>query len=199
MQRDMRPLHVSCSTFHWHSFLLEAVPPSLPPFALTLSLFSSSSIKYRTVTCALGKEASWLWFVFLLRCAAVQSERLLAATAPHVASGRVSKQRQACPCVRVVGGNRPTGVATRGRGRRRRGRKNSYEERKEGREEVNVSYIQRVFGERWGKVSVRSIKGDLSGRWRCWDCWECRDWEFHRLSSLDAPEFRRRLLCFCFS
>lgn len=68
----------------------------------------------QSVTCSLGKEASWLRFVFLLRCGLVQSAHRLTATAPPVVSGRVSKHRQACAC--CVRGNKPKGVATRGRG-----------------------------------------------------------------------------------
>lgn len=59
------------------SFLCLALPLFFS-FFITAQVLSTR----QSVTCSLGKEASWLWFVFLLRCGAVQSDRRLTATAP---------------------------------------------------------------------------------------------------------------------
>lgn len=52
--------------------------PSFQIFFFTAPLLSTR----HPVTCSLVKEASWLWFVFLLRCRAIQSDGRLSATAP---------------------------------------------------------------------------------------------------------------------
>lgn len=59
-------------------FSLSRSPPFFSFFFLTAQVLSTR----QSVTCSLGKEASWLWFVFLLRCGAVQSDCRLTATAP---------------------------------------------------------------------------------------------------------------------
>lgn len=82
-------------SFFAFSLLLSSfyLPPSFSPFQSLFSVSLSPIFFFffltaqvlstrQSVTCSLGKEASWLWFVFLLRCGAVQSDCRLTATAP---------------------------------------------------------------------------------------------------------------------
>lgn len=114
-------LHCSCSTFLSQSFSNWLIPSSFPapppPCCRRLS-FSSSLIYPPSLPVARwpGKEASWLWFVFLPCSAAVQSERRLTATAPPCwiwPRFKTSTGVSCCAC--FVCGNEPEGFSTRGR------------------------------------------------------------------------------------
>ena len=132
---------ISCfsHSFFAFSLLLNSIYllPSFSPFQSLFSVSLSTPFFFsffitaqvlstrQSVTCSLGKEASWLWFVFLLRCGAGQSDHWLTATAPMM---YLAEFQNIARHVRV----RVVSVATSQQGLPREGGAAAEEKKKEG-------------------------------------------------------------------
>lgn len=103
-------------SLHLDIYLSLCLPPCHSPVCVCFFLQSQVLNTQLPVTCLLGKEASWLWFVFLLHCRGPSNQLAgLRPPPPYVVSGWVSKHCQACP-VSVATGQQGLQLERRGSG-----------------------------------------------------------------------------------